>query len=1839
MSIDPRATAADRSRQELAEQALMARLRRAENGPAPAPQVAQGQARLSFAQERMWFLHAMEPDSPAYQITSATRLSGPVDVDRLRAAVRLLTERHDMLRSAFPAGPDGHPGRYVRASVTSPVRVLDVTDRRAAQRVEAADEAIRAHLERPFNVAEAPLFRLLLVRVGELDHRLALSVHHLIADGWSLGVIHRELAELYRLGAAAQLPEPVLSFDAFAAAEAARASSAEDPGLAYWRAQLAGLPQLELPMAATTEATASSVGARMEFQLTEELAGRLEQLGKRHGASLYMVLAAALAALLHRYSGQTDIVLGSPVANRADPGLERTVGLFVNSVVLRTDLTEDPSITTLLNRVRLTALAALEHQGTPFEQVVTELKPERSLSHNPLFQVMFALQTADSDQLALGGVPGESMNADLDVARFDLEWTLWRRPDGIRVRVNYRVSMFGRETIAGMTGAYQRLLALMTETPALPVSRLSVFDGATTAVGVLRSPAPGAGPRTLAGLFTTAARRWPTRTALAAGGDTLTFTELRRRARSVAGHLHRAGLGRGDVVAICAGRTVDLVVATLGVILAGAAFVPVNPEDPVDRRQFLIEDSGATMVLTDDLSLGHGDQTPAVRIGDVSLAGDPAVEVDVTPDELAYVLYTSGTTGRPKGVAVEHRNISNTLLACLERFGFEATDVGLVLAPSTFDVFYYELFSTMLAGGRAVLVDKAELFDPVRLSALLETATAMQAVPGLMEHVLSSLDEAAIGLLPGMRVVVTGGDVVPGALIDTLHDVFPAAKVVVTYGPTEAAIFATGHVFERGGDTSGHPIGLPLGGVEIRIADDRGRPLPAGVAGEIWIGGRGVARGYLGRPAENAARFVDVDGQRFYRSGDRAQLRTGRLEFLGRADSQVKVRGFRIELGEVESVLAQAPGVRQGVVLPVGDGPSDRRLVAYVMPADQPAEPAATDLLAEWRELFDRTHGAVDTAGRDFTGWNSSYDGTPIPRAEMDEWVDATVAALRARLAGWSAPDILEIGCGTGLLLTELAGSAGRYVGTDFSAVTLNRLAGRVREAGLDHVELLVAEADQLPDLGDFDLVLINSVSQYLPGEQHLTRVLEKALGHTRAGGLVFVGDVRNLALLKAFHASVAATRDPGADHAQIRSRVAHDNELVLSPAYFRDFAAEHAEIGEVEIEPRCQHARNELTRFRYNAVLWCTDAQPEERLDWEAWDRAGWTAETFRDELTAGGAEQYAVTGVPNAMLSDDATAVTPLELRDIAANAGYEVALSLAAGRQDGSFDAVVHRPGRRPRMDWPQPTGSEPTAHEPFRATRSLGTAVEIREWLAGRLASYLMPASVIVLDALPLTPNGKVDRAALARLTVPAAPARSLQGSTEHAVAEAWAEIIGGETPSVEQDFFEAGGTSLLAIRFVVALRRRNLNLPPQQVFELRTVARLARWLDQQQEEVSVRPVVPGRPGRGPARAVPPLGPDRWTTTARLLLTGATGMLGVHLLDTALRRYPDLAVTCLVRAEDDGAAQHRLAEQYRWYFPDSPIGPEQFADRVRGYAADLRADGLGLSPAGRRSATGSVDAVLHSAADVRHVADAEEVRAANTAGTRRLLDLLGAAGSPLFGHVSTIGVAGRMPDGRVAALTEDQLDIGQSPTEAYSASKLAAERLVRAYNAAGGRTVVLRVGTVGPNRASGRFQRNIDAHFFSRYLRAILSLGVATDWPDRHISLIPADTMSGLLFALSGQQAAEGRTFHVQTPHHLTHGELVRTLVELGYPIRLLDEERFAATVVALGSDLSLTEDVGRMLPTLEPRVGRAVRLDHDWTDRWLDRLGVAYPAVDRDYIARFVAHGTSVGYFPASGRDR
>ena len=1836
---------------------------------------------LSCAQRRMWFLHRLQPLSPAYAITSVTRLRGPLDVAALRRAVGVLIERHESLRSGF-AEVDGVPMRTVVPSVPVPLEQADLRacagDSEVASRRWADEQARRLFaLDRP------PLLRAALATVAAEHHLLVLGLHHIVADGWSLGILHRELGAAYAAALAGEVPElgAAPSFAATVERERAYlAGSAAERALAYWSGQLEGLAPSELPLVARRPAEQRFAGGTVALDVSEASARKLEALAAARGASLYMVLAASFAALLGRYSGEREAVFGTPVANRDDPRDEDVVGLLVNTAVLRVDLGGEPRFEQVLQRVRTAVLDGLEHQAMPFDRVVEAVQPQRASSHNPLFQTMLALQNHELRPPQLAGTSAQALAPEAGVCRFDLECTLWRRPgEGLALRLLYNHDLLGEPAVRRLGSHYLRVLDAVVRDPGVPLARLPLLAGreraALTREGPA-APAPPAGRWRADQLVSDRALETPHATALICSAETLAYAELELRAERVAAALERAGVGPGDVVGIALPRGSELVVGMLATLRVGAAILPLSPTDPEDRRAFLAEEAGARVLLADGAQQARRRaQVASIDVRTVARGG-PArrrAETRGSGADACAVIYTSGTSGRPKGVVVEHRNLLATLLGHQAVSPLERSDTFLCLAAHTFDVFYFELLAPLVRGAACRLLTREETLDPAALVAAVRAATGFHAVPGLMEQVLDAMAQAGVARLPRIRTAITGGDLVPGALLARMAEAFPAARLAIAYGPTETTIFCTRHAVDRARlPERGHPIGTPLPGVRIRIAGADGDPLPRGVPGEILIAGAGVTRGYLRRPAETAARFVTLDGERFYRSGDRGRLgEDGAIEFLGRDDLQLKVRGLRIESTEVEAALATAPGVSQAAVAVRGRRMSEKRLTAYAVVDPAPRPPDRRRELErakaeEWRMLFEQTHtdGPAPGDERDYTGWRSSLTGAAIPRAEMDDWLAGTLAAVRERLTAGAR--VLELGCGTGLLLCELAGDCSRYVGVDFARTAVAALRERVARRGLRDVELLVGDVGSpLPLGGPFDLVIVNSVAQYLPSAPRLEALLDAAAGLLAPDGALFVGDVRSLPLLETFHATVALARardddDPRALLAHARQRAWVEDELVLDPRFFAAWAA-RAGFGELHCSPRRGTRPNELLRYRYDVALRRRPAVRPAPVAWCRWERLGGSPNRLVEALARVPAGRWlGVECVPNGLLtedraahgrlraaaggppapSSDAHAPTPQRLRELARAAGCALELSCARAAADGSLDAVFRPLGEAPAaIAWPAaPPADGPLASDPLRRVENARRELALHDHLRARLAEYMVPASVTIVPALPRTANGKVDRALLPDVRVAEGGRRASaqpRTATERLVASVLSEVLGARELAVDEDFFGAGGTSLLAIQAVVRLRARGVVVTPQQLLGYRTIADLARHLDG--APARVRPPAPA------PRSLPPQATAPRAATARrgvrtprgghALLTGATGFLGGHVL-AALLESTERELVCLVRGVDDGAAEQRLREQVRWQFPERDLTALLDA-RVRVLAGDLVRPRLGLSEHDWRELARACDAIFHAAADVRHVAERDELFAVNLDGTETLLQLACDSAGATLHHVSTIGVKGVVDPARgPVVLREHELDVGQLPTEAYSASKLAAERSVREHVARGGRACVYRVGTVAPHARSGRFQRNAGEHFLTRYLRGTIELGLACRWPDRELALSPVDVTADAIVRLAHAPGSTGRTFHLQTPHALSHEDLVAILHALGYSIRLVEPGDFADALARLARDDAHADAVGCLLPLVDRPAGGHVRLDSAASHERLQELGIAFPVPTTAWLVRFVQHCVDVGYLPA-----
>ncbi|WP_156737677.1 non-ribosomal peptide synthetase, partial [Mycobacterium sp. E735] len=1243
--------------------------------------------------------------------------------------------------------------------------------------------------------------------------------------------------------------------------------------LRYWQGELAGLPEIvSLPADRVRPPVPSYGGGEVDLLIEPGVWAGIKQLAATHNATASMVLQAVMAVLLHRVGVGDDVVLGTPIAGRSDRALSDLVGFFVNTWVLRVEVDPACRFTDVLARVRNKALDAYSNQDVPFERLVEQLNPARSAAHHPLFQVLMVLQNnVRPDAFAIDGVGVEQWAVPTRSARFDLDFELVEVPtdDPAAPRaagsVTYATDLFDRSTIERLVDRFGRVLDAVVADPAVVVGAISLMDCGEREL--VQSMWAGTGVDAQVGvapqLLAAAAAADPDAVAVVDGDRSMSYRELDEASARLARALIEAGVGAERAVAVAMDRCLELVVTWWAVVKAGGTYVPVDRTHPVERIATVLDTVDAICVLTRDAgTVDWAGGRRVLRVDDFDLSGlsaDPITDADrlapLTVNSTAHVIFTSGSTGTPKGVAVSHGGLLE-IASLGELFGLHAGTRLLMLAAPTFDVSIGELLLAVGAGA-ALVVAPPEAVAGEALTALLRDQRVNAAV--LTPSVLSSLDPAR---LDAVDTLITTGEACPSELAAAWAS---ERRMFNAYGPTEATIWAT-----CGGPLApGQPVGIgtPVPGVCALVLDTRLSPAPIGVVGELYLGGRAVAHGYLGRAELTAERFIanpfGVPGSRLYRTGDLARwTASGTLDYLGRADTQVKLRGQRIELGEIENSLLACPHVTMAAAT-MHNGGAGANLVAYVA-----LEHAATadndddddEIVAQWQHVYDDLYGAeagTSGLGTDFRGWNSSYSGEPIPLAEMEEWRSLTVdriMALRPRR-------VLEIGVGLGLVLSQIAPQCERYVATDMSAAAIDYLARSMERLELpwrDRVQLLTRPAhvtEGLP-LGFFDTVILNSVVQYFPNAGYLADLIDSVMELLCPGGSLFIGDVRNHSLQGAFQTAVALARSGNTDAAELRHRIQRavvgEAELLLAPEFFTGWAASHPAASALDIQVKRGAADNELTRYRYDVVVHKAPTSVHSLGAAPSWawaDCAGLNG--LQDRLNSDRPADIRICGIPRAGLVTDVQigqglaaglpltdalaeaarvesngTATPEALHRLGEAIGYRVAVTW--GAQPGTLDAVftAAAEGSIPTIGdvyLPNRDGHDEPANDPRNNTRISA----VRRQLSARLPDYMLPTQIMVLDEFPMTSSGKIDRKALPAPVFADTPFRAPQTPTEEILAGIYAQVLGLDRVGVDESFFDLGGDSILSMQVVSRARAAGLSCRPRDIFVEQTVAGLAR----------------------------------------------------------------------------------------------------------------------------------------------------------------------------------------------------------------------------------------------------------------------------------------------------------------------------------------------------------------------------------------------------------------------------
>ena len=1268
--------------------------------------------------------------------------------------------------------------------------------------------------------------------------------------------------------------------------------------------------------------------SQTNLELDEAFCLTIRKFCEDTGINLWILFLTAANALLLRYNDLEEIAVGCFSLEGCDN--QTTVKPMAQPIVLRTDLSGNPSTQVLLTRVKETVETATKRKDYPSALQMKALSQSANSTEMPGAQALLGFCNFADVIPELSVSEAEPQDISAYIAQCN--WTILVSESGKSLTLEcYNNAQLEAASVQRLLEHFKLLLAGIMENPDQPIANLPLITAVERQQLLLEwndTAADYPQDKCLHQLFDEQVERVPDAVAVVCEGKQLTYQELNQRANQLAHYLQKLEVEPEVLVGICLERSLDMAIGLLGILKAGGAYVPLDPAYPQERLAYMLEDAQVQVILTEEKLAAQlpaktvaSEQTQLVYLdkdwGTIARENDCNPQTTVNPNNLAYTIYTSGSTGNPKGVQIEHRSVVNFLTSMSQRPGLTDTDTLLAVTTISFDIAGLELYLPLVVGARTIIVPQEVASEGQVLAQLIEESdtTVMQATPATWYLLLASQWQGK----PGLKILC-GGEALPQALAERLLGT--GAHLWNMYGPTEATIWSTTYEVGRGrrsaasADDIGHftkdapeSVGTPIANTQIYILDEYLQPVPIGVAGELHIGGAGLARGYRDREDLTAEKFIPNpfrDG-RLYKTGDLARyLSNGHIEFLGRIDHQVKVQGFRIELGEIETVLNRHAGVRQSaVVVKERAGETlldvDKRLVAYVVPDPQyqgsdegETAEAQEEQISQWQELWDLAY-RQDTRESDPTfnisGWNDSYTGAPIPAPEMREWLDGTIE----RILSCRPQRVLEIGCGTGMLLFRVAPHCQSYYGIDLAPTALRYIETHMEqlEGDWSHVQLRQGVADEAFDRlqpGEIDTVIINSVVQLFPGIEYLVDVLSKAAEVVKPGGVIFVGDIRSLPLQGAFHGSIQLQRSPDAlPRETLRKRVhksiAAERQMTIDPEFFTALQQRLPHISQVEIQLRRGRYRNEMSQFRYDAIIHIgkgnadgLDTHPIAAnpywLDWEA-DRL--TLAEVRDRISQNQPKVLGIQRVPNARILTEVQLFDLLEQENGPATVGelrqvlpkfqdtgvepedwwrlsdelpYRITLSWSSSAPEhnefpatGCYDVLFqhHAIGEKP-IPAPSNGSAKPWvvyANNPLSGQITSQLEPELRHYLRERLPDYMVPAAFVILDEMPLTPNGKVNRRALP------APDRSRpqlatalvipQTETEQAIARVWQDLLQLEVVGINDNFFELGGNSLRLTQ--VHQKLANLfsaSLSIVTLFQYPTIAALAQHLTQTQD---------------------------------------------------------------------------------------------------------------------------------------------------------------------------------------------------------------------------------------------------------------------------------------------------------------------------------------------------------------------------------------------------------------------
>lgn len=1474
-----------------------------------------GPVEQSFAQARIWFLDQLYPGLTWYLMPAATRITGPLHLGALGMALSALEERHETLRTTF-SSRDGVNLQHVLPFQPRQLKVVDLT----APESESLAQALEREQTTAFNLESEPGWRVAVFRLGREEHILSLVMHHIVSDGWSMDILYRELSEFYSSSVAGREPLseitrlPIQYRDYSVWQKQQDQADEQQRQLEYWLTQLEGNQPAELLCDKPRPSTLSGEAGIHNLRIEGELYENLQLFCKKLEVTPFVVLLAAFRTTHFRLTGSRDATIGTLNANRSRWELNDMIGFFGNMQCIRVK-TDDESFETLVRQVEATATAAFANQDVPFERIVSKLQKGRDISRHPLVQIVFALHAQmDLGELDLEGLETEQMEVT-ETSRFDLEFHCFQEQSGIRGQILFSTDLYEPLTIKHMVSVFTSVLNESLRDPQTVLESqplLTANDYQDLQTKGLLAVEDTDYPResNLPDLFREQAALHPDKIAVKDTTTELTYSELDEKSDRLAERLKSRLMDSETLVGVYANRSCETIVAFLGILKANLAYLPLDTKAPLGRIQTILSSvPGQKLVLTGSnvqISTAEYENVEFANINDMS-EGAPIVQSPgsgPSATSLAYIMFTSGSTGKPKGVMIEHRGVIR--LVKQGNFVNEMPEGGVMahMANIAFDVSTWEIYSCLLNGGTLVCIDAMSVLDFRALAAIFskEQVQAALFTPALFKQYIAECPAT----ISQLRTLILAAD-----RADT-QDIFMArrimkGKIINAYGPTENTGASAYYCLEDGESCSnGVPIGRAISNSGAYVMDSQQRLVPLGVAGELVVTGDGLARGYTDE-SQNVDRFITVNiaGEtvRAYRTGDYVRQRPvdGLLEFFGRIDKQVKVKGHRIEIGEIEFALRNDASVTDAVVVLQRPEGQEAQLHGFVTVSDaseetqEPTEDTEEDHVEQWRGLFESdAYATIDDVdvgriGRDFIGWTSKYDGSEIPKDEMNEWLDDTMSTL---LDNESPGHVLEVGTGSGMILFNLVQGLESYVGLEPSekavafitktAASIPGLAGKVRMQ-----QGTAADVGKVPSPLSPNLVVINSVAQYFPSREYLLRTVEDLV---RLDGVdtIFFGDMRSYPMYKEFQISKAvcllgdsATRNEIQDKMSEIERV--EQELLVDPAFFTALTTQLPDFVEhVEVLPKIMKATNELSCYRYAAVIHVKRQKGNARVispvapgEWTDFTAHKLDRNSLGDMLkkpTSG--SQIAISNIPyqktlferrvvdfldnDENMEDTASekgwlldirqasrqcaSMSAIDLVKLAEEVGWRVEISWGRQRsQHGGMDAIFHRQSSsggssRVLFQFPTDYESQPPhllTSQPLKQKMEHGIADQLLERLRTLLPAYMVPQTIKVLDRMPLNDNGKVDRRALAEVKMARETAdedkTQPRTDAERQLQQIWARVLNIPVASVgiDDSFFKLGGDSITAMQVSSASRASLADISTGDIFRKKTIAEIAK----------------------------------------------------------------------------------------------------------------------------------------------------------------------------------------------------------------------------------------------------------------------------------------------------------------------------------------------------------------------------------------------------------------------------